>query len=65
MRQLEGVDEQQRPRAVCSLRKSLYRTKEAGDNWNKEVNSFITARLRARSATRVCTTVCRALDDRC
>ena len=42
MRQPEGFEDPQRPHAVCLLKKSLYGTKQAGHNWNNEVNSFIT-----------------------
>lgn len=45
MRQPEGFIDATRPHAVCLLIKSLYGTKQAGANWNKEVNSFITREL--------------------
>jgi transposase InsO family protein len=45
MRQPEGFIDAARPHAVCLLIKSLYGTKQAGANWNKEVNSFITREL--------------------
>ena len=45
MRQPEGFVDPQRPHAVCLLKKSLYGTKQAGHNWNNEVNSFITGVL--------------------
>ena len=45
MRQPEGFEDRRRPDAVCLLRKSLYGTKQAGHNWNQEVNTFITQQM--------------------
>jgi hypothetical protein len=45
MRQPEGFVDAQRPHAVCRLVKSIYGTKQAGHNWNEEVNRFITQEL--------------------
>jgi hypothetical protein len=45
MDQPEGFVDARRPHAVCLLRKSLYGTKQAGANWNKEVNSFLTGEM--------------------
>jgi hypothetical protein len=45
MRQPDGFVDAQRPHAVCRLRKSLYGTKQAGHNWNKELNGFLTGEL--------------------
>ena len=48
MRQPEGFEqpaENGHPQLVCRLNKTLYGTKQASHEWNKEVNSFIVSAL--------------------
>lgn len=56
MRQPEGFVDEQRPHAVCRLKKALYGTKQAAHMWNNEVNGFLTGPQMAytRSASDPC-----------